>query len=67
MGNKNADLKEFHWLMDMIQTIDVGLVVIDRDYSVRVWNGFMENHSGKAPYDVVGHNLFTRFDSIPES
>jgi len=67
MGNKNADLKEFHWLMDMIQTIDVGLVVIDRDYSVQVWNGFMENHSGKAPHDVVGQNLFTQFDSIPEN
>jgi diguanylate cyclase len=66
MENSTADLKEFHWLMDMIQTIDVGLVVIDREYAVRVWNGFMENHSGKAPHDVIGHNLFALFESIPE-
>jgi diguanylate cyclase (GGDEF)-like protein len=67
MANKSADLKEFHWLMDMIQTIDVGLVVIDREYAVRVWNGFMQNHSGKAPHDVIGHNLFALFESIPEN
>ena len=60
-------LKEFHWLMNMIQTIDVGLVVIDHAYSIQVWNGFMANHSGKEPHDVVGGNLFQLFDSIPET
>lgn len=60
-------VKEFHWLMNMIQTIDVGLVVIDSTYAIQVWNGFMANHSGRAPHDVIGGNLFDLFDSIPET
>lgn len=63
---QSAELKEFHWLMNMIQTLDVGLVVLDRDYSVRVWNGFMANHSGRSPHDVIGKKLFELFDDIPE-
>jgi len=67
MENRQAELKEFHWLMEMIQTIDVGLVVLDREYSIQVWNDFMANHSGKLPHEVIGKNLFQAFDSIPES
>jgi diguanylate cyclase (GGDEF)-like protein len=66
MADKNTEIKEFHWVMDMVQTIDVGLVVLDRDYCVQVWNGFMANHSGKAPYEVIGHNLLNLFDSFPK-
>jgi len=60
------DIREIHWLMDMLQTIDVGLVVLDRNYSVRVWNGFMENHSGRQSMHVIGANLFETFPDIPE-
>ena len=67
MENRQAEFKEFHWLMEMIQTIDVGLVVLDREYSIQVWNDFMANHSGKLPHEVIGKNLFQVFDSIPES
>lgn len=67
MENRQAEFKEFHWLMEMIQTIDVGLVVLDREYSIQVWNDFMANHSGKLPHEVIGKNLFRIFDSIPES
>ncbi|WP_455233898.1 sensor domain-containing diguanylate cyclase [Thiogranum longum] len=66
MDSKTTSLEEFHWLMDMIQTIDVGLVVIDRKYNVSVWNSFMQNHSGKPPHDVIGRNLFKLFSDIPE-
>jgi diguanylate cyclase (GGDEF)-like protein len=67
MPNRHSELKEFHWLMNMIQTMDVGLVVIDVEYRIQVWNGFMANHSGKAPHDVIGKNLFATFDTIPET
>lgn len=66
MDQKTGELKEFHWLMNMIQTMDVGLVVLERDYKVCVWNGFMANHSGRAPHDVIGKKLFDMFDDIPE-
>ena len=67
MQSQHPEIREFHWVMNMIQTIDVGLVVLDRDYRIQVWNGFMANHSGRAPHDVIGKNLFTMFDNIPET
>jgi diguanylate cyclase (GGDEF)-like protein len=62
-----ADLKEIHWLMDMLQNIDVGLVVLDRDYNIQVWNSFMENHSGMAPGSVINKNIFKLFCDVPEA
>lgn len=63
---QTEQLNELHWLMEMLHTIDVGLVVLDRDYNVQIWNGFMENHSGLLPREVKGKVLFDLFDEIPE-
>ena len=62
----DLDLNEIHWLMDMFNTVDVGLVVLDRDYKVCVWNGFMENHSGLLPSAVKDKDLFDLFPAIDE-
>jgi diguanylate cyclase (GGDEF)-like protein len=53
--------------MDMLQNIDVGLVVLDRDYNIQVWNSFMENHSGKTPGSVINNNIFKMFNDVPEA
>ena len=66
MSIQTEQLNELHWLMEMLHTIDVGLVVLDRDYSIQIWNGFMENHSGLLPREVKGKILFDLFDEIPE-
>ncbi|MDH5484198.1 MAG: diguanylate cyclase [Gammaproteobacteria bacterium] len=60
-----ASIKEFHWLIDMIQNLDVGLVVIDRELRVQVWNTFMENHSGCSPTDIIGNKLLDFCRDIP--
>lgn len=60
------DIREMHWFMALLQAIDVGLVVIDRDYKVQVWNSFMENHSNKRPEQVIGRKLFDLFGDIPQ-
>ena len=60
------ELDELHWLMDILQTIDVGLVVLDREYNVHLWNSFMENHSGLRPDQVQNQCLFDLFDDIDE-
>ena len=65
MNDSVSDFKEFHWLMDMIQTIDIGLVVVDSDFQVKVWNGFMESHSGMTSHQVKDTNLFESFSEIP--
>lgn len=65
--SNNIDIREWHWLMDMLQNIDVGLVVLDRNYNVQVWNSFMENHSGLSPTHAIGQNLFKLFEEIPDA
>ncbi|WP_455208583.1 diguanylate cyclase [Kaarinaea lacus] len=60
------EIAELHWMMDMLQSIDVGLVVLDREYCVQVWNSFMANHSGVPARDIIGKNLFDMFMDIPE-
>lgn len=62
----NIELKDIHWLIDMVQNIDVGLVVIDLDMNVQVWNGFMENHSGLLTAHVVDKKLNELFTDIPQ-
>lgn len=64
MSNNDNDMTEFHWFMDILQTIDAGLVVLDRDYNIKLWNGFMENHSGIRPDQAKGNNLFELFNEI---
>lgn len=62
--NEPIDLNEFHWLLAIVQSIDVGVVVLDRDYCVQVWNTFMENRSGVQPKDAHNQNFFSLFPEI---
>ncbi|OHU87739.1 MULTISPECIES: sensor domain-containing diguanylate cyclase [Pseudoalteromonas] len=66
MPAADFEMNEIHWLMDMFNTVDIGLVVLDREYRVCVWNGFMENHSGLLPSAVKDKDIFDIFPSIDE-
>jgi PAS domain-containing protein len=44
----------------------VGLVIIDLEMNIKVWNGFMENHSGLLAHDVTNKKLYELFDEISE-
>ncbi len=58
--------RDFHWLVDMLESVDIGLVVLDGDYHIELWNGFMENHSGLSSTRVRGQRLFSLFPELPE-
>lgn len=66
MGQQNNILEEFHWLMDVLQSIDVGLVVLNHKYEVKLWNSFMQNHSARMPDEVMGKYLFALFPELSE-
>lgn len=66
MSLETSQLNELHWLMEMLHNIDVGLVVLDKDYKIQIFNGFMENHSGYFPREVKDKVLFELFDEIPK-
>lgn len=52
--------------MEMVQTVDVGLVVIDEDFTVKVWNSFMESHSGVSAEAIRSTSLFEQFPDLPK-
>ncbi len=58
-------LNDFHWLMDVLNNIDVGLVILDKDYNIQLWNSFMQNHSARTPSDILGRNIFESFPELP--
>jgi len=66
MTLETSQLNELHWLMEMLHNIDVGLVVLDKDYKVQIFNGFMENHSGMLPGEVKDKTIFSLFPEIPQ-
>ncbi|WP_305857923.1 GGDEF domain-containing protein [Balneatrix alpica] len=61
----SENFKEFHWMVNMLQTLDVGLVVIDAEKKVQLWNGFMENHSGMKPDVVRDKDITTLYPEMP--
>ena len=57
-------IKNMHWMMSILQNIDIGIVVVDRGYKVSLWNNFMQNHSGKSFDSVVDQCLFDVFPDV---
>ncbi|MCQ4320600.1 sensor domain-containing diguanylate cyclase [Stutzerimonas stutzeri] len=65
MSDSN-DLSELHWLLAIVQSIDVGVVVLDREYRIDVWNTFMENRSGRLPEEARKKSFFELFPEVDE-
>ncbi|ALO35402.1 diguanylate cyclase [Colwellia sp. MT41] len=65
MTLEKSQLHELHWIMEMLHNIDVGLVVLDKEFTIQIFNGFMENHSGLFPREVKGKLIFDLFPEIP--
>ena len=61
-----TELNEIHGLLAIVQSIDVGVVVLDNDYSIEVWNTFMENRSGLSPAQVRKRSFFQLFPEVDE-
>ena len=64
--NETAEFNELHWLLAILQSIDVGVVVLDSEYRVQVWNTFMENRSGRQPHEVRQQTFFSLFPEVEE-
>ena len=64
---QQLELADFYWMMQMLQTVDVGLVILERDYSIKLWNGFMENHSGINNKQLINKEIFSVFPNLPRA
>lgn len=49
----------------LIDNLDTGVFVLDREYRVVLWNRFMVSRSGKKAEAVMGQNLFELFPDLP--
>nr|BBJ04610.1 diguanylate cyclase [Marinobacter nauticus] len=67
MAFQNPEAGAFHWLVDMLESVEVGLVVLDLDFRVQAWNGFMEHHSGITGSHIQNKVLFDVFPDIPQA
>lgn len=67
MAIKEIEASTFHWLIDMLESVEVGLVVLDLDFRVQAWNGFMEHHSGITASRIREQVLFEVFPDIPKA
>ena len=52
-------------LAAVVEEANVGIVVVDQDYTVVVWNRFMAAHSGQTADAVRGRNLFDARPELP--
>ncbi|PKH00034.1 sensor domain-containing diguanylate cyclase [Paraglaciecola sp. MB-3u-78] len=60
----DSSLAEMHWKHDLLGSIEVGIVVLDKEFNVQVWNQFMENHSSIVPGMIQNKNVFEFFPEI---
>lgn len=67
MSSPDQSISDMHWQYDLLGSIEVGIVVVNRDFTVEMWNQFMENHSGLLPSQVVGKELFSMFKEIDKA
>lgn len=66
MRDAVKELSSQHWQHELLSSLEVGIVVMDKDFNVEVWNQFMENHSNLLPRQICGSPLFEHFDEIDE-
>mgnify|MGYP000492365286 CR=1 FL=1 len=60
----DSHLAEMHWIHDLLGSIEVGIVVLDKNLKVQVWNQFMENHSSIVPSKIQDKRLFEFFPEV---
>ncbi|PME34742.1 diguanylate cyclase [Vibrio sp. 10N.286.55.E10] len=59
-------MDEFHRIMQVIDNVDAGLLIVDLDYNVCIWNSFMQSYSKVSAEQIMGKNLFNIFPDLPE-
>ncbi|MDF5544189.1 diguanylate cyclase, partial [Vibrio parahaemolyticus] len=54
MSDITLDIADFHWVTQILDTMDSGLIVLDQEYKVCVWNSFMQSYSGVLSQEILG-------------
>jgi PAS domain S-box-containing protein len=66
-SHNNPESRRDAALLSWIQQFaPYGVITLDESFQVQSWNHWVELHSGLAPQDVIGKNLFTLFPDLRE-
>ena len=65
MSNKISESTE--WVNSLLASLEMGIVIVNNNYEVEVWNQFMENHSKIDAQEISGQCLFKVFPDIEEN
>ncbi|MGQ8365906.1 diguanylate cyclase [Glaciecola sp. 1036] len=52
------------WQQALVESIEVGIIVVNTNFEIEEWNQFMENHTGFESTDVKGNTLFKYFSDL---
>ena len=66
MSQITFEMDELHWALQVMDTIDVGLVVLDLEHNVCLWNSFMQSYSGINGDRILHQNLFDVVPNLPQ-
>ncbi|ARN76184.1 sensor domain-containing diguanylate cyclase [Oceanicoccus sagamiensis] len=60
------NFQDLHWLLDIIQSTDIGIVVIDKNFNIEIYNRFMQVHSNIGPEDAIETSIFDLFPYLED-
>lgn len=50
----------------IVDRVNIGIFVVDKTMTIRLWNRFMAVHSGRTSDELIGTNLFDAFPELPQ-
>lgn len=56
----------FALLDRVIDRVDTGILIVDPQMNIQLWNQFMVTHSQRSAEEVLGRNLFECFPELPK-
>ncbi|RBW46928.1 diguanylate cyclase [Psychromonas sp. B3M02] len=57
---------QFAYTHNIIDCLDTGVFVVDKHFTVQLWNKFMEVHSNFTESKIIGKNFFECFSELPK-
>ncbi|MBC3860576.1 diguanylate cyclase [Undibacterium jejuense] len=61
LSNSSTDIKE------IFDSINLGLIVVNRQQTITLWNGWVEKHSGVPSINALGKDISMAFSEPPSS
>ena len=63
---EEMSFRDLHWLLDIIQSADIGILVIDKNFNIEIYNRFMQVHSGINAETAIGNSVFQLFPYLDD-